>query len=115
MALRMGADAAISIETHDAAARRAAILERTGGRGADVVIEATGDPDAVPEGAALCRDGGVLVVAGQYTDNGETRINPHALINRKHLEVRGWGSDYSHFGGAIRAMARHQARAKGRL
>jgi L-iditol 2-dehydrogenase len=111
MALRMGADAIVSIETHDATARRAAILERTGGRGADVVIEATGDPGAVPEGAALCRDGGVLVVAGQYTDTGETRVNPHALINRKHLEVRGcWGSDYSHFEGAIRAMARHQGR-----
>ncbi len=110
-ALTMGADAALSIETLDAAARRAAILERTGGRGADIVIEATGDPDAIPEGAALCRDGGVLVVAGQYTDTGDTRINPHALINRKHLEVRGcWGSDYSHFEGAIRAMARHQTR-----
>lgn len=111
MALRMGADTTISIETHDPAARREAIRAGTGGRGADVVIEATGDPAAVAEGADLCRDGGVLVVAGQYTDTGETRINPHALINRKHLEVRGcWGSDYSHFEGAIRTMARHQGR-----
>jgi len=111
MARRMGADESLSIETLGAAARRAAILALTGGRGADIVIEATGDPGAVPEGAALCRDGGVLVVAGQYTDSGDTRINPHALINRKHLEVRGcWGSDFSHFHGAIRAMARYQSR-----
>ena len=111
MARRMGADATFSIETHDAEARRKALFDLTHGRGADVVIEATGDPAAVPEGAELCRDGGVLVVAGQYTDTGETRVNPHSLINRKHLEVRGcWGSDYSHFDGAIRAMARHQGR-----
>jgi threonine dehydrogenase-like Zn-dependent dehydrogenase len=108
MARRMGADAALSIESLDPAGRRASIASLTSGRGADVVIEATGDPAAVPEGAALCRDGGVLVVAGHYTDSGDAILNPHALINRKHLEVRGcWGSDFSHFHGAIRAMARH--------
>jgi L-iditol 2-dehydrogenase len=111
MARRMGAEETLSIEALDAGARAEAVRALTGGRGADVVIEVTGDPGAVAEGAALCRDGGVLVVAGQYTDTGDTRLNPHALINRKHLEVRGcWGSDYSHFHGAMRAMARHQRR-----
>ena len=111
MALRMGAMEAISIETLSVAERQEAVRERTRGRGADVVIEATGDPRAVAEGAGMCRDGGVLVVAGQYTDNGETALNPHALVNRKHLEIRGcWGSDFSHFHGALAAMARHQER-----
>ena len=46
----------------------------------------------------MTRDGGRVVVVGQYTDAGETPLNPHADLNRKHLDVRGcWGSDYSHF------------------
>jgi L-iditol 2-dehydrogenase len=111
MARRMGADETLSIEMRDHAARRAAIRTLTRGRGADVVIEAAGAPEAVVEGADLCRDGGVLVVAGQYTDTGDVRLNPHAMINRKHLEVRGcWGSDFSHFHGALAVMARHQGR-----
>lgn len=111
MARRMGAAEALSIETLAPVERVEAVRALTGGRGADVVLEAAGDPAAVTEGAAMCRDGGVLVVAGQYTDNGETALNPHALVNRKHLEIRGcWGSDFSHFHGAIAAMARHQDR-----
>ena len=111
MARRMGAAETLSIERQPHPERLAAVRARTGGRGADVVIEVVGAPAAVAEGAELCRDGGILVVAGQYTDNGEVALNPHALINRKHLDVRGcWGSDFSHFHGAIAAMARHQDR-----
>jgi L-iditol 2-dehydrogenase len=110
-ALRMGAAATLSIDRLPHAERLAAVRARTGGRGADVVIEAAGAPEAVVEGADLCRDGGVLVVAGQYTDHGEARWNVHALLNRKHLDVRGcWGSDFSHFYRAIRIQARVQDR-----
>jgi threonine dehydrogenase-like Zn-dependent dehydrogenase len=111
MAGRMGATMSLDLDRLPHAARRDAVLACTGGRGADVVIEAAGVPKAVAEGATLCRDGGVMVVAGHYTDGGEVPFNPHALVNRPHLEVRGcWGSDASHFDGAIRAMARHQTR-----
>jgi L-iditol 2-dehydrogenase len=52
------------------------------------------------------RDGGRVVVVGQYTDAGDTAFNPHADLNRRHLEVRGcWGSDHSHFDRAVRLMA----------
>jgi len=111
MAGRMGATMSLDLDRLPHAARRDAVLACTGGRGADVVIEAAGVPAAVTEGATLCRDGGVLVVAGHYTDGGAIPLNPHAHVNRPHLEVRGcWGSDASHFEGAIRAMARHQGR-----
>jgi len=111
MALRMGATEVLSIDALPHAERLAAVRARTGGRGADVVIEAAGAPEAVVEGAELLRDGGVLVVAGQYTDNGPATWNVHALLNRKHLDVRGcWGSDFSHFHKAIRILARHGRR-----
>ena len=72
------------------------------GRGADVTIEATGHPDAVVHAMRFTRDGGRVVIVGQYTDHGpvssETAFNPHLDLNKKHLDVRGcWGSDFSHF------------------
>ena len=44
------------------------------------------------------RDGGRVVIVGQYTDHGPVEFNPHLDLNKKHLEIRGcWGSDFSHF------------------
>jgi L-iditol 2-dehydrogenase len=48
------------------------------------------------------------VVAGQYTDAGATTIHPHAMINRKHLDVRGvWGAGFDHFARMTGVLARH--------
>ena len=57
------------------------------------------------QGMRWTRDGGRLVVVGQYTDAGEASFNPHLDLNQKHLEIRGcWGSDFSHFYRAVRLM-----------
>ena len=97
-AIDAGASATLNIETHDAAQRLEWVLENTGGRGADVTIEATGAPDAVVQAMRFTRDAGTVVVVGQYTDHGETAFNPHLDLNKKHLDVRGcWGSEFSHF------------------
>lgn len=83
------------------------VRRETGGHGVDAVIEAAGVPDAVAQALDLVRDGGRVVVAGQYTDNGDVRIHPHWQINRKHVEIRGcWGSDYSHVHRAVHIAAR---------
>ncbi|MCO5608900.1 hypothetical protein L7F22_063118 [Adiantum nelumboides] len=93
-------------ETRTALERREAVKELMGGKLADVVIEATGRPEAVAEGLELCRDGGTYVVVGQYTDNGNVDVNPHFQINRKHITVKGsWGSDFSHFYRGVQFMA----------
>ncbi|RKN12259.1 alcohol dehydrogenase [Streptomyces radicis] len=108
-ATRFGADAVIDIGTTTPAARHAAILEATGGRGADVTIEATGVPSAVPEGMRLTRDAGRYVVVGQYTNAGEAAFNPHLDLNQKHLDIRGcWGSDVGHMYRAVQVMARYR-------
>ncbi len=87
------------------------IREATGGHGPDVVIEAAGHPSAIGEGLRVVRDGGTYVVAGHYTDVGETALNPHAELNRKHVDVRGqWGTDFHHLVRALRVFARHRAR-----
>lgn len=84
-----------------------AVSGLTGGRGADVVIEATGNPQAVALACDLARDGGRCVIVGQYTDAGDVPLNPHRQINRKHLTVQGcWGSDFSHFWRSMEVLAR---------
>ena len=101
-----GADAVLNFEDHNLGERLEWVRERTGGRGADVTIEATGAPDAVVEAMRFTRDAGRVVVVGQYTDHGETSFNPHLDLNRKHLDVRGcWGSDFSHFHRAVQIVS----------
>jgi L-iditol 2-dehydrogenase len=107
-AAQAGAIATLNIETHDAAQRMDWVLENTGGRGADVVVEATGVPEAVVQAMRFARDAGTVVVVGQYTDHGETSFNPHLDLNQKQLDVRGcWGSDFSHFYRATQLAAHH--------
>jgi L-iditol 2-dehydrogenase len=84
-----------------------AVRRMTGGHGVDLVIEAAGAPDAVSQALDIVRDGGRVVIAGQYTDVGDVRIHPHYQINKKHVEIRGcWGSDYSHVHRAVQIAAR---------
>ncbi len=102
----VGADLTLNIESHDDDARHRWILEHTGGRGADVTIEATGAPVAVVQAMRFTRDAGRVVIVGQYTDHGDVHFNPHLDLNKKHLDVRGcWGSDFSHFYRGAQIMA----------
>ena len=98
----LGADGAPDLDGTDPAAREAWVRERTGGRGADVGLEATGAPAAVGQAMRCARQAGRVVVLGQYTDHGDVAFNPHEDLNKKHLDVRAcWGSDYSHFHRAV--------------
>lgn len=103
---RMGATATMGMDASPEE-RASMVRARHGGRGVDLVIEATGNPDAVSQALDLVRDGGRVVIAGHYTDTGDVRLHPHHQINRKHVEIRGcWGSDYSHFHRGVQLAAR---------
>jgi len=103
--LKLGADAVVDIGRYGPSERVEEVKRLTGGKGADVCIEATGVPGALREGMAMTRDAGTYVVVGQYTDNGEVTVNPHREINKRHLSVLGtWGIDFSHFYKSIRVM-----------
>jgi L-iditol 2-dehydrogenase len=105
-ALRMGATDVLGLDLPPNE-RTEQVRRATSGHGVDVVIEAAGVPDAVAQALDLVRDGGRVVVAGQYTDTGDVRLHPHWQINRKHVEVRGcWGSDYSHVHRAVQIATR---------
>src|SRR5580765_3755762 len=115
-AKRIGAEVVLDVtETSDPARRAAWVRDRTSGRGADVVIEASGNPAAIPEGLEMLRDAGRYVVVGQYTDAGDATVNPHRQINRKHATILGcWGFEFTHFHRALQMMGRHNARFRWR-
>ena len=103
MARRMGADHVLDVTSSTREDRLDHVRSLTFGEGADVVMEAAGAPAAIEEGLDLVRDGGRYVIAGHYTDVGDSTINAHRQINRKHLEIRGcWGSEPGHF---LRALS----------
>lgn len=105
-AKRMGATHTLGLDLLPEA-RLDAIRRLTGGRGVDVVIEASGSPDAVSQGLDMVRDGGRVIVCGHYTDNGAIEMHPHWQLNRKHIELKGcWGSRYDHFHRAVSLTAR---------
>jgi 2-desacetyl-2-hydroxyethyl bacteriochlorophyllide A dehydrogenase len=108
LARQMGADVTLDITRTTADERRAVVEGMTGGRGPDIIIEASGSPRAVEEALTLVRDGGRYVIAGHYTNAGPSSINAHEQINRKHLEIRGcWGSEAGHFMRALTILDQH--------
>lgn len=93
----LGADAAVNIFDTTADERVEQVMELTEGRGADVVVEATGVPTAVVEGLNMVRTDGRYCIAGHYGDAGTAPINPH-IINRKQVQISGaWSADNVHF------------------
>lgn len=100
LALELGVcDVAVDLfAVADPGERLALVLAETAaGRGADLVVEATGAPQAVAEGLDMCRKNGRYLVVGQYTDHGPVPLNPH-LITRKQLQVFGsWAMTGEHY------------------
>jgi threonine dehydrogenase-like Zn-dependent dehydrogenase len=95
----------------DAAERARLVLDATPGRrGADVVLECAGVPEAVSEGWEMARRGGTFLALGQYTDRGAVPLNPH-LVTRKQLRIVGsWGFAEKHYLGHIHALPQLAAR-----
>jgi threonine dehydrogenase-like Zn-dependent dehydrogenase len=83
------------------------VLDATPGRrGADVVLECTGVPEAIAEGWEMARRGGTYLALGQYTDRGTTPLNPH-VITRKQLRIVGsWAFAEKHCLGYIQSLPR---------
>jgi threonine dehydrogenase-like Zn-dependent dehydrogenase len=107
-AKRLGADDAISAQTTSPAERLNMVRDRTHGRGADMVIECAGVPEAVPEALEMLRVGGLLVEAGNFSDLGEIALSPHRHICAKNARILGvGGEERAAYGPGMRQMARY--------
>ena len=108
MAKRLGADHTINVGKLDQAARLQFVKDLTHGRGADMVIECAGVPQAFPEGLELLRVSGLLVEAGNFSDLGEISLSPHKHICAKNARILGVGGEEpAAYGPSMRQMARY--------
>src|SRR5690606_2214708 len=70
----LGADVTLDVRETTEDERLARVRELTGGRGADVVVEAAGVPEVIPAAIDLLRPGGLLIEVGNFSDGGEVLI-----------------------------------------
>jgi threonine dehydrogenase-like Zn-dependent dehydrogenase len=107
-ARRLGADYTLNAATTTLADRLDFVRGLTRGRGADLVIETAGVPQAFTESLELMRLGGMLVEAGNFSDLGEVPISPHRHICAKSARILGVGGEEpAAYGPSMRQMARY--------
>jgi L-iditol 2-dehydrogenase len=107
-AKRLGADHAINAGKTTLADRLEIVRDLSHGRGADMVIECAGVPQAIPESLEMLRLGGLLVEAGNFSDLGEIGINPHRHLCSKSVRILGVGGEEpASYGPSMRQMARY--------
>jgi threonine dehydrogenase-like Zn-dependent dehydrogenase len=89
MAKRLGATATIDLATMpDADARVSEILDATGGRGAEVAIEAAGKLPAFAEGLRIVAKRGRYLIVGLWSAPGTASLEPR-LVNNANLRIIG--------------------------
>jgi threonine dehydrogenase-like Zn-dependent dehydrogenase len=95
LAKKIGADHVINIDdVKDPAARKEQILQLTGGRGPELVVECSGVAAAFPEGVDMVQKGGRYLVIG-LTSPAEITFTPYALV-QKNLQIIGSGGAIIH-------------------
>ena len=84
IARKFGADQTIDIaEVKKDSDRIQAIRDATAKIGADLVVECTGFPSAVPEGIEMLRMGGTYVLIGCWANRGPVGIDPSRIVTRE--------------------------------
>jgi len=107
-AKRLGADHVVNGGKTSKDDRLKIVKELTNGRGADMVIECAGVPQAVPEALEMLRVGGLLVEAGNFSDLGEVSISPHRHLCAKNARILCVGGEEpAAYGSSMRQMVRY--------
>jgi threonine dehydrogenase-like Zn-dependent dehydrogenase len=107
-AQKLGADHVINASGTSEVERLKMVRDLTHGRGADVVVECAGVPQAVRESLEMLRVGGLLVEAGNFSDMGEISISPHRHLCAKNVRILGVGGEEpAAYGPSMRQMARY--------
>lgn len=97
IAKEFGADYTLNVTKVPHRDRVEFIKSLTEGRGADVVVETAGNPQAFREGLDYLRRGGTFIETGNFVDTGEVTINPHRHIAAKNILLIG-NTNHPHTG-----------------
>jgi L-iditol 2-dehydrogenase len=94
----------------DHAELAALVRDATSGRGADVVVDATGHPSSFGPSLDLLRDGGTLLEVGAFVDLGTVPINPAGVLGRNLTIVGVAGEDARAYDRTLAMLAEHHER-----
>jgi threonine dehydrogenase-like Zn-dependent dehydrogenase len=83
------------------------VRDTTGGRGVDVVVDATGHPASFVPSLDLLRDGGTLVEVGAFVDLGTVPVNPATILGRNLTIVGVAGEDARAYDRTLAMLAEH--------
>jgi 2-desacetyl-2-hydroxyethyl bacteriochlorophyllide A dehydrogenase len=84
-AISAGADAVVDPAAGDL---KQSLAEALGARGAEIVADATGVPDAIPTAMSLACDGGQVIVVGSPRGRAK-EVNFYDDLHRRYIEVSG--------------------------
>jgi threonine dehydrogenase-like Zn-dependent dehydrogenase len=90
------------------AERIESVRRRTGGRGADLVVDCSGIAETFTEALELVRWGGTVIEAGAFVDLGPVPVNPNRDVCTRNVCVLGIGGETSEeYVPVMAAMAAH--------
>lgn len=103
-------DSVLDINELDAGQRRQYVLDRTNGRGADLVIDATNRPSSLGEALGLVRRLGTVVEVGNIVSEGKRiAIDPAEDICQKNVRLLGVAANPPQsYSEAMALLARHE-------
>ncbi len=88
-----GATLTLNASRSEPGERAEAVRRRTGGRGADVVVDCSGVAETFGQALELVRWGGTVIEAGAFVDLGAVPVNPNASICIPNVCVLGIGGE----------------------
>lgn len=104
-----GATHIINMKQHDMAERREIIMGITGGKGADIVIEAVGSKGVVEEGIKFVKKGGSYIATGYAQEAGVEEIDFFREVVSKNITINGvWVSDSAHVHKALNLVLQNK-------
>jgi L-iditol 2-dehydrogenase len=104
LAQKLGANLTLNIQKTTEPERLSLVRGDTGGVGADIVIDCSGNPSTFRDGLQLVRPGGALVEVGAFVDTGPTAVNPAADICTRNVLVLGVGGERLDYYGKMLAL-----------
>ena len=111
-AKKLGVDQVVQITRDDAEANLARLREASGGRGYDVVVEATGSTSVGEMCVPLTRNGGTVLVYGVTRPDEVVSFSPFDVFRRE-ITIKGSFAEMTSFGAAIDALRSGRARTDG--
>lgn len=108
LAKEFSADHVLNLNATTGAERIAYVRDLTHGRGADLVVECAGSPQAVIEGLDMLRKGGTYIEAGNFVDTGTTEININRHLCAKNVRLFGvTNHPFTHYGASLKLMEKY--------